>query len=118
VIACYCCDYDNNDNDTVINRLPGMRLQTKLSKTRRLSCRTSSVLRPGGQRLSCEFSISSVTMAAGQPESTSARLMTDCRTESGVEIMPPQRVTRVNCSAFTHLKAKNKSQKVNLCIGQ
>lgn len=46
----------------------------------------------------------SLVILIGQPLSSSARLITACNTASGVDIIPPQRVTRANCKDPDHLK--------------
>ncbi|TNN57231.1 hypothetical protein EYF80_032565 [Liparis tanakae] len=73
--------------------LPGIRLAT--------------VAKPCGQFRSWAFSMRSFTMERGQPLSMSERLMTACSTASGVEIMPPQRVTLAGCMEFTHLETRS-----------
>ena len=73
---------------------PGTLFVTYCSYRLRLSCLVSSVLRPVGQRRSWAFTISSETRWGGQPLSLKALLMMACRTESGVDIIPPHLLTR------------------------
>ena len=48
-------------------------------------------------------------MLIGQPLSSSARLITACSTASGVEIIPPHRVTRANCKVPDQLRDEVKA---------
>ncbi len=54
----------------------------------------------------------SFVILIGQPLSSKARLITACKTASGVDIIPPQRVTRANCKLPDHLQ-KTKISKSN-----
>ena len=74
--------------------LLAIRRHTYCSYCLRFIWRVSSVKRPGGHLRSCALDMSSSTMYSGQPDSASARWITDCSTKSGVDIIPPQRVTR------------------------
>ena len=74
--------------------LLGILLQTYCSYCLRFICLVSKVNKPGGHLRSCAFDISSFKIWSGHPHSARARWIMACKTASGVEIIPPQRVTR------------------------
>lgn len=49
---------------------------------------------------------------AGQPLSRRARLIAFCKTTSGVDIIPPQRVTRASCNVPDQLEIQDEERAI------
>ena len=107
--------------------LPGILLHTYCSYCLRFICLVSRVCSPGGHLLSWAFSINSFTIWPGHPDSCNDRLIIAWNifsnlfyfnfffnltwsTASGVDIIPPQRVTRARGSVPAHLMTSSSSR--------